>query len=60
MNVQIPFVFYRVLSPFWAKSLVTQGATLEKSLTRARVPKTISCLWATGYSFRDLDLFLKS
>ena len=49
MYVQIPPVFYSTLSPFGAEALLTQIATLDKPVSRARVPETISCLWATGF-----------
>ena len=48
---QIPPVFCRTLSPFGAEALLTSKSTINKLLTwlsRARVPMTISCLWATG------------
>ena len=48
MDVQIPPVFYRTLSPFGAKVLLTSKTTADKSPSRARVPETISCLWATS------------
>ena len=49
--VQIPPVFYRTSSPFGAEALLTSKPTRNKPLSRARVPMTISCLWATGSSF---------
>ena len=49
-DVQIPPVFYKTSFPFGAEALLTSKATIEKSLSRARVPETISCLWATGFS----------
>ena len=48
-DVQIPPLFYKTSSPFGAEALLTSKATIEKSLSRARVPQTISCLWATGF-----------
>ena len=50
MDVQIPPVFYKTSSPFGAEALLTSKATIDKSISRARVPETISCLWATGFS----------
>ena len=47
MDVQIPPVFYRTSSSFGAEALLTPKATINKLLSRARVPMTISCLWAT-------------
>ena len=47
-DVQTPPVFYRTSSPFGAAALLTRKATIDKSLSRARVPQIISCLWATG------------
>ena len=44
MYVQIPLVFYRTLSPFWAEFLLNLKATADKSFRGARVPETISCL----------------
>ena len=46
-DVQIPHVFYMTQSPFGAEALLTQKATFNKPLSWARVPETISCLWAT-------------
>ena len=39
---EIPPVFYRNLSP--------SDATIRKYQSMARVPMTVSCLWATGLS----------
>ena len=47
MDIQIPPVFYKTSSPFGAEALLTSKA-IDKSISRARVPETISCLWATG------------
>ena len=55
--VQIPPVFYRTLSPFWAEAMLTSKATINKPFSRARVLMTISCLWATG-SLYPLFLFI--
>ena len=54
-DVQIPPVFYRTLSPFGAEALLTPKATIDKLLSRARVPETLSCLWATGYISYHVD-----
>ena len=35
--------------PLGPKPCLPKGPTLNKLLSRARVPMTISCLWATGY-----------
>ena len=40
----------RTSSPFGAEALLTQKATLDESVSGARVPEPISYLWAPGYS----------
>ena len=53
-DVQIPPVFYRTLSlrlPPWPLPCLPNRltATIMTHQHRARVPLTISCIWATGY-----------
>ena len=43
-DVQIPPVFYGTSAPFGAKALLTHKAELDRSLNRARIPETITCL----------------
>ena len=40
--------FYRDTFPLGAEALLPQKATFDKALSRARVPETISPLWAIG------------
>ena len=53
--VQIPPVFYRTLSPFGAEAPLTYKTAINKPLSRARVPMSISCLWATVFFVVGID-----
>ena len=53
---QISPVFFRTWFLFGAEAPLTLKATINKPLSRARVPMTISCLWATGYTTRGHDI----
>ena len=55
LDAQIPPVFYRTSSSFGAAALLTRKATIDKSFSKARVPQTISCLWATGSKLFELE-----